>query len=319
MPTRYGTSSPHVEVGAEEKSMSDAVPAPQRGELGQEEATAGDLLTLPQNGVRVKIPAEAGVSFPEYQRMQRSMLDMVSLVSYLADEDVRDTKVHRTGRSLDHISITKASYGSPDELMAVINDTIGFISANGVQTAVGLVGGVLLGKLPGAWEKIQNGSWLREQRLDSRERREWERLDRERAATVEGARPSSEVDRIEERGEGASSRPVPLGSQVGAFSDLVDALRDEFGSNLTREQRKLLLVVETARDAYAEGRIPNELQVLDSAVFIADRGGVVDQGGAGTTLDAEGEGVLAEPQAGDGRAQASAQRADTEGELGLEA
>lgn len=259
--------------------MSDAAQVGGSDEPGHEVTTAGDSLSLPENGVRVKIPADAGVSFREYERMQRAMLDMVALVSFLADEDVRDTKVHRTGRSLDHISITKASYGSPDELIAIVHNAAGFITAHGVQTAVTVVGGVLLGKLPGAWEKIQNGLWAREQRLDSEQRRQWEQLDRERAATASEVRQSSEVERVVEPSEGASSRPVPSPEQFEAFGEMVETVREEFGSNPTREQRKLLLVAETARDAYGEGRLPNELQVLYSAMFIADEGGIVDQGG----------------------------------------
>jgi len=265
--------------------VSDDVPAPGSREPGDDETTAGDSLTLPENGVRVKIPAEAGVSFREYERMQRAMLDMVALVAFLSNENDYDSKVHRTGRSLDHIRITKASYGSPGEVIAVVNDAVAFINAHGVQTAVGLVSGLLLGKLPGAWEKVQNGLLSREQRLDSAERRGWERLDRERATTALAARPPSEVERIDEPTEGAPPRTVPSLTQVAAFGDMVEAVRDEFGSDPTRQQRKLLLLAETARDAYAEGRLPNELQVLYSAMFIADRGGIVDQGGGAEDSD----------------------------------
>jgi len=305
----------------EEEVRSDEETATRDGMNGQ---TAGDLLELPEDGVRVKIPAEAGVSFAEYQRMHAAMLDMVSLVGFLADQDVRDTKVHRTGRSLDHIIITRSSYGSPNEVIAAITDVMGFIASHDVKIAVGLVGGLFLGKLPGAWKSIQDGLLAREQRLDSSERRGWDRLDRERAEAdptpgTDG-KPSSDITQVippTEPEAGAVGGSVPSVEQVRAFGDLVDIFRDEFGGNPTRQQRKLLQVVSTAHEAYAEGRLPNELQVLYSAMLVADRGGVVDQGGAATTPEGEAEQVLVEPEVDNSGTHRVVEAEAAEGEQGM--
>lgn len=225
------------------------------------------------NRVRVRVPADSGVPLPEYEAMQESLLDVIALVNYIAQNYDRARRVPRRGRGLRHVAITRSHYGSPDQIQALIETAYGLATLPEVQSAVTIVRDSMV-TLATTWGAYQGGRWAQFQLRKARREAQGELIDGQPFVS-DGSEPPSQT--LAQQHTEQPAIELPSQDEVGVFEAALDELRAIVGNDRSTVEDRWLTFLGAAQRAYAEGRMPNELRMLISVMWLADRGGDVDQ------------------------------------------
>lgn len=225
------------------------------------------------NRVRVRVPAESGVPLPEYEAMQESLLDVIALVNYLAQDYDRLRRVPRRGRGLRHVAITRSHYGSPDQIQALIETAYGLATLPEVQSAVTFVHDTMV-TLATTWGAYQGGRWAQFQLRKARREAQGERIDGQPLVSENSERPSQI---LAQQHTEPPTIELPSQEELDVFEAALNELRASVGNDRSTVEDRWLTFLGAVQRAYAEGRMPNELRMLISVMWLADSGGDVDQ------------------------------------------